>query len=63
MASDWQPGESGLYKKQGDGYLMVRDRKNILGLKAGVDGWEPFTVAPDPIQEGQEVGPHAVQGD
>lgn len=56
--SDWQPDDVGLYKQHGDGYLMVRDRKDILGLQAGVDGWEEFRVVDDPIEQTPGGGPH-----
>ena len=44
----WSPGDTGLFKKTPQGYIMAgTEAATKLGLEAWVDGWTPFTVAPD----------------
>ena len=58
-AEGWQPGDVAFTKKHGEGWLVVRDRKGVLGIRDGVDGWRQIQVVPDgPMSQGVEAGPH-----
>jgi hypothetical protein len=55
----WKPGDTGLTKEIPDGHILIgADAAALIGLKAGVDGWEEFRVVGDPIDQGEGGGPH-----
>ena len=44
----WKVGDTGLVKKCPGGHILIGAHAAAkLGMVAGQDGWEPFTVVPD----------------